>query len=100
MIGVGCVMAASLFGALFFLGILVAQRAGVSVWIGMAAGVVSWLAVMAGYMCYLTILDWWDKGKYPNREGIPAWGIAATWIFFAAAAVGAVGLWRVVGGAG
>ena len=94
MIGVGCVLTFCSFVGLVCAGSLVAQRRGLSAWLGLAAGVTAWLAAMLGYGVALTIRDWWERDKYPRRARDPAWAILAIWVLFLALSAGAFFLWR------
>ena len=94
MIGIGCVLTFCCFGALVCGGLLVAERRGISQWVGAAAGLVAWLAAMLGYGCALTMRDRWERDKYPHRARDPAWAILAIWVLFLATSAGAFFLWR------
>ena len=57
---------------------------------------ITFLAVMSAYAASLTVRDWLERHKYPNRIGIPGWGIAAVWVALAATSLLSFLLWRRV----
>ena len=96
MISVGCALTFCLFVALVCGGTLAGLRRGAGGWIGAGWGLITFLAVMSGNAASLTVRDWLERHKYPNRIGIPGWGIAAVWAVFAATSILGFLLWRRV----
>jgi hypothetical protein len=96
MISVGCALTSCLFVALVCGGAGAASRRGTGSWLGALWGLVTFVAVMSGYAASLTVRDWLERHKYPNRIGIPRWGIAAVWAIFAASGLLSFLLWRRV----
>ena len=96
MITFGCALTFCLFVVLVCGGSLAGSRRGAGSWIGAMWGLVTFLAVMSAYAASLTVRDWLERHKYPDRIGIPRWGIAAVWVVFAAMGVLSFLLWRRV----
>lgn len=80
----GCFMYFCVCTALLCTSLLIASRHGHPAWLGLITAIVASLAALSGYGGFLTLIDWYQKSKYPNRIGVSNWVIAAIWVCFLA----------------
>lgn len=84
MIGLYWLMSFALFLGLPCLGGVIALKYGGSRSIGLAWGLTAWLSLMSGHLAWSTVVDWWERDRFPARARLPKWGIATIWGVFLA----------------
>jgi hypothetical protein len=94
MIDFGCFMYLCVCSSLILWSLLIASRFGHPAWLGLVTGLIACLAAISGHGSFLSIVDWFQKSRYPNRIGVPRWAIALIWFIFITAVAGSALLFR------
>ena len=87
MVGANHVLAFMLLLFLPAWGCLYGHRHGGHGLLGFVMGFVAFVSVLSGYLLWLTALDFLERKKYPNRNGLGAFAAGVSAVFTASVVV-------------